>query len=98
VFFANAAYAPVVVFLNERYPTALRSRGTAVCWNTGFMIGGLMPTFLNLASPRLSDVPGRLMGFLVAVVAVFLVANVISTESRGGMEIETAGDQLSQPA
>jgi len=98
VFFANAAYAPVVVFLNERYPTALRSRGTAVCWNTGFMIGGLMPTFLNLASPTLSDVPGRLMGFLIAVVAVYLVANAISPESRGGMELEPAGDQLTQPA
>jgi len=95
---ANAAYAPVVVFLNERYPTALRSRGTAVCWNTGFMIGGLMPTFLNLASPRLSDVPGRLIGFLIAVVAVYLVANVISPETRGGMENEPTGDQLTQPA
>ncbi|MQA03184.1 MAG: MFS transporter [Streptosporangiales bacterium] len=51
-FFANAAYAPVLVFLNERYPTALRSRGTAVSWNTGFMIGGLMPTFVNLVSPE----------------------------------------------
>jgi MFS family permease len=98
VFFANAAYAPVVVFLNERYPTALRSRGTAVSWNTGFMIGGLMPTFLNLASPRLSDVPGRLMGFLIAVVAVYLVANAISPESRGGMELEPAGDQLTRSA
>jgi MFS family permease len=74
-FFANAAYAPVLVFLNERYPTKLRSRGTAVCWNTGFMIGGLMPTFVNLASPGLSDVPGRLIGFLIVVVAVFVVAN-----------------------
>jgi len=88
-FLANAAYAPVLVFLNERYPTALRSRGTAVCWNLGFMIGGLMPTFVNLASPGLADVPGRLMVFLGAMVAVFLVANVISPETRGGMEETT---------
>jgi hypothetical protein len=39
------------------------------------MIGGLMPTFVNLASPGLSDVPGRLIGFLIVVVAVFVVAN-----------------------
>ncbi|PXY22871.1 MFS transporter [Prauserella muralis] len=87
-FLANAAYAPVMVFLNERYPTALRSRGTAVCWNIGFMIGGLMPTFVNLASPGLADVPGRLMIFLAAVVLVFLVANVVSPETRGNMESE----------
>lgn len=87
-FFANTSYAPVLVFLNERYPTALRSRGTGVCWNLGFMIGGLMPTFVNLASPGLSDVPDTLMVFLGVMVAVFLVANVMSPETRGGMEEE----------
>ncbi|MBB1159875.1 MULTISPECIES: MFS transporter [Amycolatopsis] len=85
-FFANAAYAPVLVFLNERYPTALRARGTAVCWNLGFMIGGLMPTFVNLASPGLDAVPGRLVLFLGATVAVFLVATAVSPETRGRME------------
>jgi MFS family permease len=85
-FFANAAYAPVLVFLNERYPTALRSRGTAVSWNTGFMIGGLMPTFVNLASPDLPAVPGTLIGFLIGVVVVFLAANAVSPETRGAME------------
>jgi MFS transporter, MHS family, proline/betaine transporter len=97
-FFANASYAPVVVFLNERYPTRLRSRGTAVCWNTGFMIGGLMPTFLSLASPRLSDVPGRLMAFLFAVVAVYLVANARSPETRGGMDLVAEPEAVAEAA
>lgn len=94
-FLANAAYAPVLVFLNERYPTALRSRGTAVCWNIGFMIGGLMPTFVNLASPRLEDIPSRLMFFVVLMVLVFLVSNVISPETRGSMdrEVELSTEQ-----
>ncbi|MER8162502.1 MFS transporter [Streptomyces sp. NPDC094472] len=96
--FANAAFAPVLVFLNERYPTALRSRGTAVCWNTGFMIGGLMPTFVNLASPGLADVPGRLMVFLLVVVAVFLIANAISPETRGAMEREQPPQPMTEPA
>ena len=34
-FLANAAYSPVMIFLNERYPTAIRSRGTAVSWKQG---------------------------------------------------------------
>ncbi|GAW51829.1 MULTISPECIES: MFS transporter [unclassified Nocardioides] len=85
-FFANAAYAPVMIFLNERYPTALRSRGTAVSWNTGFMLGGLLPTFVNLLSPGLDDVPGRLAVFLVASVLVFLVAVWVSPETRGDID------------
>lgn len=97
-FFANAAYAPVLVFLNERYPTALRSRGTAVCWNTGFMIGGLMPTFVNLASPGLADVPARLMVFLIVVVAAFLIAGAISPETRGAMEREQSPHPMTEPA
>ncbi|MPZ67762.1 MAG: hypothetical protein GEU83_20515 [Pseudonocardiaceae bacterium] len=53
------------------------------------MLGGLTPTFLNLASPGLSDVPGRLMIFLAAAVVVFLVGNALSPETRGAMERES---------
>jgi MFS family permease len=89
-FFANAAYAPVMIFLNERYPTALRSRGTAVSWNTGFMLGGLLPTFVNLFSPTLADVPGRLVLFIIGSVLVFLVAVGVSPETRGDIDREAA--------
>lgn len=85
-FVANAAYAPVMVFLNERYPTAIRSRGTAVSWNTGFMLGGLLPTFVNLASPQLSDLPSRLVFFLIGSVLVFIVASMASPETRGALD------------
>lgn len=97
-FFANASYTPIVAFLNERYPTALRSRGTAVGWNTGFMIGGLMPTFLSLLSPSLKAVPGRLVGFLIVVVAVYLAGVALSPETRGAMERDRETDSLAEPA
>lgn len=85
-FFANASYAPVMIFLNERYPTNLRSRGTAISWNTGFMLGGLLPTFVNLLSPQIEDVPSRLVAFLVGSVVVFLLAVGFSPETRGGLD------------
>ena len=85
-FFANAAYAPVMIFLNERYPTAIRSRGTAISWNTGFMLGGLLPTFVTLLSPTVSDIPSRLTIFLVGSVVVFLVAVAASPETRGALD------------
>lgn len=85
-FFANAAYAPVMIFLNERYPTAIRSRGTAISWNTGFMLGGLLPTFVTLLSPAVSDIPSRLTIFIVGSVVVFLVAVAASPETRGALD------------
>ena len=85
-FLANAAYSPVMIFLNERYPTAMRSRGTAVSWNTGFMLGGLMPTFVNLLSPTVSDIPGRLVAFIIGAAAVFIAAVLWSPETRGRLD------------
>ena len=85
-FLANAAYSPVMIFLNERYPTAIRSRGTAVSWNTGFMLGGLLPTFVNLLSPTVSDIPGRLVAFIIGAAAVFIAAVLWSPETRGRLD------------
>jgi MFS family permease len=85
-FLANAAYSPVMIFLNERYPTAIRARGTAVSWNMGFMLGGLTPTFVNLLSPTVSDIPGRLVAFLIGSGAVFLAAVALSPETRGSLD------------
>ena len=86
VMLANAAYAPLMIFLNERYPTELRARGTAVSWNLGFMVGGLMPTFVSVASPELTDVPSRLIFFLMGVTGVFIVAIAFSPETRGRLD------------
>ena len=49
-FVGNAGYAPVLIFLNERFPTALRASGTGLSWNIGFALGGMMPTFVSLVS------------------------------------------------
>lgn len=86
VFLSNASYAPLIIFFNERYPTEMRSRGTAVSWNTGFMLGGLLPTFVTLASPSVKGIPHVLVYFVIASVAVFLVAGFWSTETRGALD------------
>ena len=83
---ANASYAPILIFLNERYPTELRSRGTAISWNTGFMLGGLLPTFVSLLSPSVDDIASRLIVFIVGSVVVYLVAVAVSPETRGALD------------
>ncbi|WAP59812.1 MFS transporter [Streptomyces sp. S465] len=83
VMLSNAAYAPLMIFLNERYPTELRARGTAVSWNLGFMLGGLTPTFVSLLSPDLAHVPSRLAYFLIGSSLVFVLALLAVADARG---------------
>lgn len=83
---ANASYAAVPIYLNERFPTRLRATATALVWNGGFAVGGLMTTFVSLASPTLAAIPSRLAIFLAGCVALFLVGSVLSPETRGGLD------------
>jgi len=82
-FFGNAAYAPVLIFLNERFPTAIRASGTALSWNIGFAIGGIMPTFATGLAGQVAALPVSLVLFLIAAILVYLVGNAISPETRG---------------
>ncbi|MCG5236744.1 MFS transporter [Xanthobacter oligotrophicus] len=82
-FIGNAGYAPVLIFLNERFPTAMRATGTGLSWNIGFAIGGMMPTFVSLASPTPADIPLSLSIFAVGVFALYLVGTLIVPETKG---------------
>ncbi|MFE2185934.1 MFS transporter [Streptomyces sp. NPDC059455] len=96
VMLSNAAYAPLMIFLNERYPTELRARGTAVSWNMGFMLGGLMPTFVSLLSPDLTDVPSRLVFFLAGASVVFVVTLIAVPETRGSVSFDRRPERTEQ--
>jgi MHS family proline/betaine transporter-like MFS transporter len=82
-FFGNAAYAPVLIFLNERFPTHIRASGTALNWNVGFAIGGIMPTFVTLTSPSVEDIPSRVVIFIGAAIILYLVGALLNPETRG---------------
>lgn len=85
-FLGNAAYAPVLIFLNERYPTAIRASGTGLNWNVGFAIGGIMPTFVNLASPTVEDIPSRVVIFLAVIILVYLIGALLNPETKGNLK------------
>ncbi|WP_003542224.1 MFS transporter [Desulfotomaculum nigrificans] len=82
-FFGNAAYAPVLIFLNERFPTEVRASGTGLSWNIGFAIGGLMPTFVTLVSPNVKDITTNLIIFLVGSIALMIIGTLLSPETKG---------------
>jgi MFS transporter, MHS family, proline/betaine transporter len=97
-FFGNIGYAPVLVYLNERFPTAIRATGTGVSWNVGFAVGGMMPTFVTLASPTVSDIPQRLVLFTAVAAAVYLVGALLSKETRGRITVEERSNSVSRSA
>lgn len=72
-----------LIFLNERFPTAIRATGTAFCWNIGYGIGGLMPLIVTVLSPQALDIPIRLAEFLGAMGFLSLVYPFLFQETKG---------------
>jgi MFS family permease len=82
-FIGNAAYAPILIFLNERFPTALRASGTGLSWNIGFALGGMMPTFVSLTSAGTAQIPMSLAIFSAVIFGIFLIGALTIPETKG---------------
>jgi MHS family proline/betaine transporter-like MFS transporter len=82
-FLGNAGYAPILVFLNERFPTEIRASGTGLSWNIGFALGGMMPTFVSLASGGPAQIPISLSIFIVAIFVIYLTGALLIPETKG---------------
>ncbi len=82
-FLGNAGYAPILIFLNERFPTEIRASGTGLSWNIGFALGGMMPTFVSLASKSPAQIPMSLSIFVVVIFAIYLIGALIVPETKG---------------
>jgi MHS family proline/betaine transporter-like MFS transporter len=81
-FLGNAAYAPTLIFLNERFPTALRASGTGLSWNVGFAVGGVMPTFVSLTSGSVEGLPAALATFLAGGFIIYLIGAIVIPETK----------------
>lgn len=77
----NASYAHLVIFLNERFPTALRATGTGLSWNLGFAIGGVMPACVSLVAGVPQNLPITLAGFVFGVSVLYLIGAIVSSET-----------------
>lgn len=80
-----AGFAPILIFLNERFPTSIRATGTGLSWNIGFAIGGTMPTFASLVASSPAALPQVLAAFLGLVTLVYLAGALIVPETLGRM-------------
>jgi MHS family proline/betaine transporter-like MFS transporter len=82
-FLGSASMAPLMIFLNERFPTQIRATGTGLSWNVGFAIGGIMPTFVSLASATPAAIPQTLATFLAATSVLYLIGGLVVPETKG---------------
>ncbi|MEW6767043.1 MAG: MFS transporter [Pseudomonadota bacterium] len=82
-FLGNAGYAPILIFLNERFPTEIRATGTGLSWNIGFALGGMMPTFISFASATPAQIPMSLAMFAGGIFLVYLIGALIVPETKG---------------
>ena len=82
-FLGNAGYAPILIFLNERFPTEIRASGTGLSWNIGFALGGMMPTFVSLASAGPAQIPMSLSVFIAVIFVIYLAGAVLIPETKG---------------
>jgi MHS family proline/betaine transporter-like MFS transporter len=82
-FLANAAIGPAMIFLNERFPTAVRASGTSLSWNLGFALGGLAPVFVSLASGSVAGLPTALAVFCAIGSLIYLIGALVVPETKG---------------
>lgn len=77
-----SAGAPMLIFLNELFPTEIRATGTGLGWNLGFAVGGIAPAIVTALSPQISDVPLRLYVGLAAASLVLVAGALAAGETR----------------
>jgi MFS transporter, MHS family, proline/betaine transporter len=94
-FLGNAASGPTMAFLNERFPAELRTSGTALSWNIGFGLGGMIPALVSLASSAAGDVTHTLAFFAAGIFAVFTIGALSVPETRGQLDSPTRPDRES---
>jgi MFS family permease len=85
-FIANGSYGPILIFLNERFPTDIRASGTGLSWNVGFAIGGMMPAVVSVFSAGAADLPVILSIFTAAFSILYVVGALIIPETRGNLD------------
>ncbi len=77
-------------YVNENFPTKIRSTGVSLSWNIGFLVGNFVPllliTVLYLTSITLF--PLVEMVTMIILGALIISVSVISHETKGNIEKE----------
>ncbi|TDC10059.1 MFS transporter [Nonomuraea longispora] len=80
-----AAFGPLPIFLNERFPTSIRASGTALSINGGFALAGLVPAVVNALSGGPAQLPVYVAVGLVLAGVVTVATLSRTSEPRRGL-------------
>lgn len=89
-FFPAISKVNLTLFLNESYPTGLRSTGVGLNWNLGYGIASLWPLFITYMYGiyGLSFYAVGQTIFLAVLAAISLIAFILSKETIGNISRE----------
>ncbi|MBK1783631.1 MFS transporter [Prauserella cavernicola] len=82
---SGAISAPLIIFVNELFPTEIRSTATAFSWNVGYGLSGMLPTLVTGISAGVSSIIPTLIAVSAVLSVVFLILTVRAKETRGAL-------------
>ncbi|MBZ6226334.1 MFS transporter [Streptomyces olivaceus] len=88
---SGAISAPLIIFINELFPTEIRSTATAFAWSVGYGLSGMLPTVVTALSGHLDRIiPVLTVSAAVTSVGFLLLIGRVG-ETRGALsEARTA--------
>ncbi|PKW14336.1 MFS transporter [Saccharopolyspora spinosa] len=85
VMVSGAISAPLIIFVNELFPTEIRSTATAFSWNVGYGLSGMLPTVVTAVSVNASAIIPTLIVISVVLSVIFLALTLRARETRGAL-------------
>ncbi|MFJ7238838.1 MFS transporter [Streptomyces olivaceus] len=82
---SGAISAPLIIFINELFPTEIRSTATAFAWSIGYGLSGLLPTLVTALSGSLDRVIPVLAVSATITAVGFLLLIARTKETRGAL-------------
>ncbi|MDT0440276.1 MULTISPECIES: MFS transporter [Streptomyces] len=82
---SGAISAPLIIFINELFPTDIRSTATAFAWSVGYGLSGLLPTLVTALSGDLDRIIPVLAVSAAITSAGFLLLISRTEETRGAL-------------
>lgn len=80
----------IMAYVNENFPTNIRSTGVSLSWNIGFLIGNLIPLLVTIVlyNTSIKLFPFVEMLSMLILSVIIIVISIISHETRGNIEKE----------
>ncbi|BDB99109.1 MFS transporter [Saccharolobus caldissimus] len=80
----------IMAYVNENYPTKIRSTGVSLSWNIGFLVGNLIPLLITtvLYNTSISLFPIAETTSMIILGIIIIIVSLISHETKGNIDRE----------